>query len=344
MYFAGTTSFANAELPFGTFEVQRWTSFHSNSRRAELSGELRIQLEFTSEVTLGECLSRVASVGQFLSLVAGRSQGITDVQFEGQDHDPTSMPFVLHWSFAPVQSNGQEIEVPSFFDIPLDAIRRSEEFKQTLESWFATEEYAIARARLHACRDNGNRFTLDRLVAAANMFDIRPITVTKEVEPELAAVCDASIQGLRALPRSDDRDSAIMALSRVGAPSLLKTVLARAAIVRGHFYLEDVEKVLRQAVKCRNYFVHGPGDKGFNYSVVQEHTTFLTETLEFIFAAAELIECGWAGSHWRQRPHTGYHWFSRFVADYENEKKMLLSDLERATNGASEQPWTYVRR
>jgi len=72
--------------------------------------------------------------------------------------------------------------------------------------------------------------------------------------------------------------------------------------------------------------------------------TFLTETLEFIFAAAELIECGWAGSHWRQRPHTGYHWFSRFFADYENGQKNLLRELERAKSGDTGATWTYVRR
>jgi hypothetical protein len=338
MYFAGTTVVVNAELPFGTFEVQRWDSFHSDSRRAELSGDLRVQLEFTPEVTLEECLSRVASVGQFLSLVAGRSQGITDVQFVTHHHAPDSMPFILHWSFAPEQADAQEIEKPSFFDIPLDGIRRPEEFTRTLEHWFATEEYALARARLYACRNNGNRFTLDRLVAAANMFDIRPVVVGKEVSADLTAVCHASIKALQALPRSDDRDSAIMALSRVGTSTLMKKVLARAAVVRGHFHFENLEEVLRQAVKCRNYFVHGPGDKGFHYVVVQKHVTFLTETLEFIFAAAELIECGWSGSHWRQRPHTGYHWFSRFLADYENGKKNLLGELEQAKSGDDQQP------
>jgi hypothetical protein len=283
----------------------------------------------------------VSSIGQFLSLVAGRSQGVADVQFETQDHDPDSMPFLLHWSFGPQQSDGQEIEKPSFFDIPLDAIRRPSEFRRTLEGWFVNEEFALARARLHACRANGNRFTIDRLVAAANMFDIRPVIVQKEVDPELASVCEASLKALRALPRSDDRDSAIMALSRVGVPTLLKKVLARAGILRGHFYLKDIEHVLRQAVKCRNYFVHGSGDKVFNYSVVQKHVTFLTETLEFIFAAAELIECGWSGAEWRQRPHTGYHWFSRFIADYENGARKLLGELERAKNASIEAVRTY---
>lgn len=110
----------------------------------------------------------------------------------------------------------------------------------------------------------------------------------------------------------------------------MKKVRSRAAVLRGDFDLEQLDEVLRQAVKCRNHFVHGPGDNGFKYAVVEPHTIFLTETLEFVFAAAELIECGWAGSAWRHRAHTDHHWFSRFVADYTQASQELLSDLERA--------------
>lgn len=188
----------------------------------------------------------------------------------------------------------------------------------------------LLRARLHSCREGGNHFDTNRLVAAANMFDITYSLKPVEVPQELAKVRDECLLALRALPRSDDRDSAIMALSRIGTPTLMKKVLSRAAVLRGHFHLKDLDKVLRQAVKCRNHFVHGPGDKGFKYAAVESHTHFLTETLEFVFAAAELIECGWAASDWRHRPHTGYHWFSRFISDYTQACQELLSDLERA--------------
>jgi hypothetical protein len=121
-----------------------------------------------------------------------------------------------------------------------------------------------------------------------------------------------------------------MALSRIGTQTLMKKVLFRATVLRGHIHLEYLDKVLRQAILCRNYFVHGSDDKRFNYDVVKNYTPFLTETLEFVFAAAELIECGWGAREWRSRPHTGYHWFSRFVSDYPQAYQELLSDLDQA--------------
>jgi hypothetical protein len=110
----------------------------------------------------------------------------------------------------------------------------------------------------------------------------------------------------------------------------MSKTLARAALLRGHFILDDLDKVVRQAILCRNYFVHGPGDKRFNFQAIEPFMSFLTQTLEFIFATAELIECGWAASQWRLRPHTAHHWFVRFIHDYEDDCKALLSAVEGA--------------
>lgn len=327
VYFAGRCTLLEASLSFGRLEVQHWPLANANSQGARITTQMRVQVEFEPTVSLQECLEKVGSIGQFLSLVAGRSQGIENVQIAADGHDSEESPLSVHWSLAPPQANGQELDTPSWIDMPLDGVRRAGEFKHVVEQWFSSNEHALARARLHSCRAAGNHFDVDRLVAAANMFDLTDAFTPSEIPPSLAKVRDESLRALRALPRSDDRDSAIMALSRIGAPTLMKKVLSRAAVLRGHFDLKDLDKVLRQAIKCRNFFVHGSGDKGFNFTVVQSHKWFLTETLEFVFAAAALIECGWAAGDWRLQNHTGHHWFSRFIADYELSSQDLLSDL-----------------
>ena len=119
-----------------------------------------------------------------------------------------------------------------------------------------------------------------------------------------------------------------MALKRVGAPSLRKKILARAAVVKSRFELDEV---LRHAVLSRNYFVHGGGER-LDYAGVEPFTVFLTETLEFVFAAAELIECGWDGAAWKQKLQTGRHWFSRYLNGYSGDgRDLLLSCGKRAT-------------
>lgn len=329
VYFAGRSKLLGAQLSFGKFEVQHWLSSQSNSQGARITTQIRVQVEFESALTLNDCLGKVASIGQFLSLVAGRAQGIENLQVAVDGRDSHEPPLSVHWSLGPRQISGQELNTPSWIDMPLDGIRRADEFRQVIERWFSSNEHAVARARLYSCRQSDNQFDIDRLVKAANMFDLANHLTPAKVANDLANVRDKCISALRTLPSSDDRDSAIRELKRIGAPTLTSKVLSRAAMLRGHFHLEDLDKMLRQAVLCRNYFVHGPGDKRFNYAAVQGYTPFLTETLEFVFAAAELIECGWAAGDWRLHPHTGHHWFSRFTSDYRILSQELLSDLKR---------------
>lgn len=330
VYFAGRCVLLKALLPFGTLEVQHWPIATSNSHGAHINTQIRIHIEFEPAIDLKGCLRKVADIGQFLSLVAGRTQGIENVQIAMEGRDSSEVPLSLYSSFSPKQANEQDLDTPSWRDMPLDGVRRTDEFRQVIEQWFFSNNHALARARLHSCREAGSYFNVDRLVAAANMFDLTSTLTPTDVPDNLAKVRDDCLAALRALPRCDDRDSAIMALSRIGAPTLMKKVLSRATILRGHFILDDLDKVLRQAVKCRNYFVHGPSDKGFNYVAVEQHVSFFTETLEFVFAAAELIECGWNANAWRLRPHTSHHWFSRFITYYPLACRQLLSDIETA--------------
>ena len=222
VYFAGRCTLLEASLFFGKLEVQHWPLAESNSQGARITTQMRVQVEFEPAVNLEECLGKVASIGQFLSLVAGRSQGIENVQVAVDGHDSKELPLSLHWSLGPQQANGQEFDTPSWIDMPLDGVRRADEFRQVIERWFCSNEHALARARLHSCREAGNHFNIDRLVAAANMFDLTNALTPAEVPDELAKVLDECLAALRALPHSDDRGSAIMALKNIGEPTLMK--------------------------------------------------------------------------------------------------------------------------
>lgn len=218
-------------------------------------------------------------------------------------------------------------------DMLLDAIRRADEFKQVLSQWWTSlPDARLARARLQSCLSKGDHFDTDRLVAAANMLDLRLVSAPVQLPADLTEVRDASLKELKKLPKTDERDSAIQALKRLGAPSLRKNVLARAKLVSGHFHLEQLDEVLRIAVRTRNQFVHGSGDSSFDYEAIEPFTSYLTETLKFVFAAAELIECGGSGSGWKRRPHTSSHWFSRYISSYAAHMRALLAASGRGNS------------
>ena len=328
-YFAGRTELLNAQLAFGKFSVVSSAGPNSSSRGVKIDAKIWIQLEFNEPAELELCLGRIRAIAQFLSIIAGRSQGVEGLHVEKNDADEKPLPIDVYWVLGPRQSEEEQHE-PSWHDIPLDGIRWPDEFTRVIEKWFDSDDLKPARARLYSCLDAGSHFTPDRLVAAANLFDLSIGTATEEISRELAQAKQECLRILKAVPCSDDRDGAIQALHRIGSLTLLKKVLTRANILRGHFQMGDLDKILKQAILFRNYFVHGPSDTRFKYEVVEPHRIFLTETLEFVFAAAELIECGWEGRSWHLRPHTGDHWFTRYLSDYDEASRSLLAALDNA--------------
>lgn len=330
VYFSGREELLQSDLDFGILKVQHGLSREVRSERVSLTSHMHIQIEFTEPVNLEDLLAEFISLGQFFSLIAGRPQAIENIHFLKTTNSGEEKYLRLHWSLGPKLVGEQELDVPSHIDTPLDGIRRSEEFERVLKNWFNNKENALARSRLYACRLHGKNFNTDRLVAAANLFDLTFTEKMNTVSPELKSALEGCLSLLKATPNSYDRDSLIQAIKRVGSPTLMNKTLARAEIIRRYFILNNLDKVIRQAILCRNYFVHGEGDSRFNYSAAKPFISFLTETLEFVFATSELITCGWEANNWRLRNHTGHHWFVRFIHYYENDSQALIAALEAA--------------
>lgn len=148
------------------------------------------------------------------------------------------------------------------FDMPLDPIRHRPEFEAVLSRWIERDgRWRASRVRYFGCLSHGS-YDPERLIAAANMFDILPeeaVPSSSELSSELAATRDRCTELFRQHPRGIDRDSALSALGRLGKPSLPKKVAYRVSIVEkaveGKF--PDLGFVAGLAVKCRNFFVHG---------------------------------------------------------------------------------------
>ena len=93
--------------------------------------------------------------------------------------------------------------------------------------------------------------------------------------------------------------------------SLRKKIDYRAEMLAEIFSTDfpDLSKVIQLAVDCRNHYVHGSLAK-IDYSKhFFETVPFLTNTLEFIFAATDLIESGWDAKTWRTQSTTMSHPF-----------------------------------
>lgn len=326
-FFSGRTKILTAQLSFGKFEVLSAIQPKTSSNGASLEAHMWLQIEFKESTILESCLNHMKNIAQFLGIVAGRSQGVEKIRVEVGGTDDAVLPLDLYWILGPRQSDHEQA-TPWWLDLPLDGVRRTDEFTTVIEGWFSSDSHRIARARLSSCLEAGDLFTPDRLITAANLFELLIIDPPNEISPELEAAKNECLRVLEAAPWSDDRDSAIQGIKRLGSLTLLKKIQSRAKILSGHFLLNDLDKVLRQAVLFRNYFVHGSSDTRFKYLIVNPYSVFLTETLEFVFTAAELIDCGWDAGGWRTKPHTSDHWFTRYLAGYERESRGLMAALE----------------
>ena len=77
-----------------------------------------------------------------------------------------------------------------------------------------------------------------------------------------------------------------------------------------------------QHVNCRNFYVHG-SDGSFDYNANFDAVTFFTQTLEFVFAASDLVDAGWDITGWSKTSTTMSHPFARYRVNYKTELEEL---------------------
>lgn len=334
-YFTGKREIIAVDTEIGRVSVNHCPRYSMGGPNGVfIKNRIMVTVTPVMPVAFDDCIERTMTMFRFITLLAGRKQGIKSVCLDiAAESDQPRAPLRLSWSFAPrgYKQKDKTIEKPHPSDIPLDAIRRPEEFTSVLKYWVDRDSsWRIARVRYNECLRKGNSYGPDRLIAAANMFDLLPkeaVPIAAEMSEKLSAAqaqCRAIFKSLHGI----ERDSVMMALGRMGEPSLQKKVLHRVNIVAchlGHIFPE-LELVTQTAVKCRNFFVHG-GSNGFNYTAIEPLMSFLTDALEFTFAASDLIDAGWDAKAWSHNPYGGGHNFTRFRMAYEEslaELKMAL--------------------
>lgn len=333
-YYTGKGCVIEASTSIGKISVNHRPGYSMGGPAGVyIKNRMVVSIEPSEPVTFSESLQRMYDIGCFLSVVAGRAQGIKHIQLEtSQSVDGIPVVLSVFPCFPWKTGRKSEYYKPHPGDVPLDPIHAPEEFRAVLANWVERHEsWHTARTRYLGCLRKGNNYDFDRLVAAANMFDILPadaVPAKNQLSLELAEAKLACRELLRKIPQGVDRDSVLGALGRMGQPSLPKKVVYRATIVESQLgdKFPDLAFAAVIAVKLRNYFVHGSLD-GLEYEKIEPFLPFLTDTLEFVFAASDLIDSGWNAQHWLRSSHGSGHSFSRFLTGYTHQ----LGELRVAT-------------
>lgn len=337
-YFTGKLSVIEVDTAIGKLAVSHRPSHNFGGPQGiSIKNWMGLSIEPAAPITFHEAMDRMMTAVRFLSAIAGRRQGVHNIQLRIKPNDTSESSMSVHWSYGPTSAGANAaMHKPHPGDVPLDPIHRPEEFSRVLKDWMAREEgWRVPRVRFLNCLHKGNSYNADRLVAAANMFDLLPpdaVPLPTTLDPDLDDARRTCLELLRKHPPSQDRNSAISALSRMGKPSLPKKVLHRAALVENCLgpRLTGLSYVVKLAVQCRNYFVHG-GSDDFDFIAVEPLMAFLTDALEFVFAASDLLDAGWDAAEWNREPHGTGHSFARFCASYP----LSYAELKRVTETRS---------
>ncbi len=332
-YFTGKSLIFEANTQMG-----RISASHSVSKPASRSDGVQIDSKIFTTVDLGSPVSMEAVFEilivllRFLEIVAGRRQSIFNIHVQ-LDHPDEPFPVELYWCMRPYVRNDASDLDPE--ELPINAGLDPTQFGMILTNWVAENHRRNdARSRFSDCFSKQYRYDVDRIVGAANMFDIMPYSIDSVIlSDDLVSARDKTQHLFKELPESPERNSILDALGRIGKPSLRKKVQSRVEIilVEAGRYFPDLPLVVDEAIKCRNYYVHGTRQK-LNYSGASEILVpFFTNTLEFVFSASEFIEAGWKFEAWRKQGSTMSHPWGRYAVTYASDLKVLKRHLAGLT-------------
>jgi ApeA N-terminal domain 1 len=325
LYFTGKREIFTANTILGKVSASHRPVCSSNSPDGvQIKNTIFVSIVFTQEVNFGECVVHTLTLLKYLGILVGRPQNLLShtigIRSEGEKQP---IFFDVYWSRPPRRRSFENGRIPHWAGILLDAVREPQVFSQVLENWLVRDQsWQDARQRFFDSFSQQESYPIDRLIGAANMFDILPsLAVPSDVEltQELQSAKEDCKKIFKKLPRSLERDSVLNSLGRVGKSSLKHKIRHRAKFlidVAGDKF-PDLFTVTDEAVNCRNHYVHGNNEPRFDYSKRHWVIIFFTDTLEFIFATSDLIEAGWDFKDWIHGSKTMSHPFANYCTRYD---------------------------
>ena len=283
-----------------------------------------LSLEFQTPLTVMESLHRMDRTLQFLDLVVGRSLVVSEIRIAIEMDDASDPAYVYATAYAD-HNRGPEDREPGINTILINPVQEATEFSKVLEDWVARDDrWATARGRLRRVWA-GRSYGVDRLVAAANVFDLLP-GETYGNKPSLSEDLDTAKQQarelFRLLPGSQERDYVLTCLGRIGDWTLKRKIRHRAENLVNTIgaLVPNIDDVIREAVALRNDYVHGPSR---GYEQRSKQLVFFTDSLEFIFLASDLVDAGWDIEKWCKTPKSVGHPFGDYLTSYQANVAML---------------------
>lgn len=290
-----------------------------------------IYVDFDSPCTLEAALRTQYILMVFFELVTQSRQNVEDIALTHKDGEKEA-PLKLYIS----HHEHEEIESLQPTDVLVSGGLHSEEFEVTLNTWLETNtNRGAARRRFVEGFRRGYSYDTDRLVGAANAFDLLPATdfgMITALHPDVEALiaeCEKRVdEGAKSSKAILEHKERLLNTFRlVRGLNLRSKILLRYATLPEELTsrLPEMEAMIAHCIRARNFFVHGSKTK-FSAEALYAHAPFFTDTLEFIFATSELGLCGWNSRRWAKESFSGSR-LKWYMSNYMEHAKLVNASL-----------------
>jgi hypothetical protein len=322
LYFAGRRKIFGVDTALG-----RVSATHNPGLYLPDPGGLRLPNQISTDIsfddgsTFDEAISRVLVLLGFMEMLIGRPQNITDFELVTRNDGAKQRVFQVYWNWAPARASSGERVHAHPAEVLASPIEMGEEFCIILKTWLQTNDVKnrLAREAFRRSFAEQVHFSPIRLLGAATMFDVLPDTAFSKMQdlPQDFTDAQAASRALfEKLPKTNVRNDAVQAISRLGRRNLREKIQDRAKRITealpGRF--PNIDLVIAEAVKLRNFLVHGDTKRPYDDDI--RPLAFMIETLEFVFGASELIACGWDANRWALTGTSFAHPFGCYRANY----------------------------
>ena len=298
-YWTGRREIVSGETPLGNFSAcnQPSWSLGGGPDGANIKNRVVLSLRFPAPVTIYGLNDSIRTVLRFFEILVGRPQKILHLTILTNYDDERPSPSLAYINMFRDRSDEDAQRQVDWRDTLIDSASEPNECLRLLSAWLERDKvWRLARTRFSAGWQHQNSYNADRLVGAANAFDL--------------------------LPKDEFPSS---------TETLKQRVRHRAQLFTGIFgnALPEIDFVINSAVDLRHLWVHGAEEKPKRQRLVTS-CSFLTDTLEFVFCISDLVELGWDLSSWVRQNHLGYHRFLQYFHNYSYE----LAELKKRWSGS----------
>jgi hypothetical protein len=326
-YFSGNHEIFSVSTDIGQIRVSRSISYDMPaSRGIEVKSTIHVSITFEHNSTFEDAFPHALLLAKYFGLLIGRPQNLLNLELSGKWDDTGYGKIKVYESLAPrynqsTEENSPQERSPHPTEMLIEAIYQPEMFLQVMKNWLNRHHsWRDARLRFFTSFEE-KTYNIDKLIRAANMFDILPdtaIPTTTKLPEDIKSAKEKCRSIFKELPKSPERDSVLGALGRIEKSSLKRKIRYRAKLLidQAGEKFPDLYLVTDEAVNCRNHYVHGSRAK-IDYSNTNPSPLFfLTDTLNFVFALSDLIECGWDFKVWSESGAVMGHPFNQYCIEY----------------------------